>query len=49
MDDEIVGLIAIQLWRAFEYDLPVSPRMMSEFVFRQINEAGYEVIKRGKE
>lgn len=49
LNDEVIGIIAVRLWRAFEYTLPVSPRMMSKFVIEQINEAGFEIVKGGTE
>jgi hypothetical protein len=44
-NDEIRGTLAKALWSAFEYGLPVSPSAMANFIVKQIEVAGYTIIK----
>jgi len=44
-NDEIRGTLAKALWGAFEYGLPVSPSAMANFIVKQIEVAGYIIIK----
>ena len=47
VDDEVTGHLAKELWKAFEYTLPISPRQIAEFVIQQIENAGFKIIKIG--
>ena len=44
-NDEIVSHLAKELWAAFEYGLPVSPSAMANYIVKQIDIAGYEIVK----
>lgn len=44
-NDEIIGHLAKELWASFEYGLPVSPSAMANYIVKQINIAGYEIVK----
>jgi hypothetical protein len=46
-NDEIVSHLAKELWAAFEYGLPVSPSAMANYIVKQIEIAGYEIVKVG--
>lgn len=40
------GLIAVWLWRWFEYSLPTPPADLAKKIFEKLNEEGYEVSKK---
>ena len=44
-NDEIIGHLAKELWASFEYGLPVSPSAMANYIVKQIDIAGYEIVK----
>jgi hypothetical protein len=46
-NDEVTGHLAKELWAAFEYGLPVSPTSMANYIVKQIEIAGYEIVKGG--
>jgi hypothetical protein len=47
-NDEIVSHLAKELWAAFEYGLPVSPSAMANYIVRQIEIAGFKIVKVGE-
>ena len=46
-NDEIVSHLAKELWASFEYGLPVSPSSMANYIVRQIEIAGFKIVKAG--
>lgn len=44
-NNEIIGHLAKELWASFEYELPISPRAMANYIVKQISIAGYEIVK----
>jgi hypothetical protein len=44
-NQEIISHLAKELWAAFEYGLPVTPSAMAIYIVKQIDIAGYEIVK----
>lgn len=44
-NSDIIAHLAKELWATFEYGLPVSPSAMSNYIVKQIEIAGYEIVK----
>jgi hypothetical protein len=44
-NQEILAHLAKELWATFEYGLPITPSAMAIYIVKQIDIAGYEIVK----
>ena len=45
MNDEVIAHLARELWAAYDYQTPVSPGELANFIVKQIDIAGYKIVK----